>query len=128
MGIPIIFLILGLIFGLLTNITIPEAYTNYLAVIILAALDALIGGIRAQLERQFQNKLFISGFFFNVMVALVIVFIGEMAGVELYLAAVIALGIRMLQNISNIRKISIQKGGLFKKSKKNKGFSTNHIE
>jgi small basic protein len=102
-------LIIGVIIGLLTDIKIPEEYSNYLSIAILAALDTLFGGIRAQLQNIYDEKVFVSGFFFNIVLAASLAFLGVHLGVDLYLAAVFAFGVRLFQNIAVIRRILLTK-------------------
>ena len=66
MWLPLLGLILGISLGLLTDIQIPEIYESYLSIAVLAALDTLFGGIRAQLQHVYDDKVFVSGFFFNI--------------------------------------------------------------
>ncbi|MBT2694675.1 small basic family protein [Bacillus sp. ISL-55] len=109
MWLPIMGLVIGVIIGLLTDITIPEEYSNYLSIAILAALDTLFGGIRAQLQNIYDEKVFVSGFFFNIVLAASLAFLGVHLGVDLYLAAVFAFGVRLFQNIAVIRRIILTK-------------------
>lgn len=109
MWLPIMGLIIGVIIGLLTDIKIPEEYSNYLSIAILAALDTLFGGIRAQLQNIYDEKVFVSGFFFNIVLAASLAFLGVHLGVDLYLAAVFAFGVRLFQNIAVIRRILLTK-------------------
>ncbi|CAM3750197.1 small basic family protein [Mesobacillus thioparans] len=109
MWLPIMGLIIGAIIGLLTDIRIPEEYSNYLSIAILAALDTLFGGIRAQLQNIYDEKVFVSGFFFNIVLAASLAFLGVHLGVDLYLAAVFAFGVRLFQNIAVIRRIILTK-------------------
>lgn len=109
MWLPVMGLIIGVIIGLLTDIKIPEEYSNYLSIAILAALDTLFGGIRAQLQNIYDEKVFVSGFFFNIVLAASLAFLGVHLGVDLYLAAVFAFGVRLFQNIAVIRRILLTK-------------------
>ena len=109
MWLPFLGLLLGISFGLLTNIQIPAVYENYLSIAVLAALDTLFGGIRAQLQQVYDDKVFISGFFFNIMLAAGLAFLGVHLGVDLYLAAIFAFGVRLFQNIAIIRRILLTK-------------------
>jgi small basic protein len=109
MWLPIMGLVIGVIIGLLTDIRIPEEYSNYLSIAILAALDTLFGGIRAQLQNIYDEKVFVSGFFFNIVLAASLAFLGVHLGVDLYLAAVFAFGVRLFQNIAVIRRILLTK-------------------
>lgn len=109
MWLPFLGLLLGVAFGLLTNIQIPTIYENYLSIAVLAALDTLFGGIRAQLQQVYDDKVFVSGFFFNIMLAAGLAFLGVHLGVDLYLAAIFAFGVRLFQNIAIIRRIALSK-------------------
>ena len=109
MWLPLLGLILGVSLGLLSDIQIPQIYSNYLSIAVLAALDTLFGGIRAHLQQIYDDKVFISGFFFNIVLAAGLAFLGVHLGVDLYLAAVFAFGVRLFQNIAVIRRILLTK-------------------
>ncbi|QCJ41975.1 DUF1290 domain-containing protein [Bacillus sp. S3] len=109
MWLPIMGLVIGVILGLLTEIRIPEEYSNYLSIAILAAFDTLFGGIRAYMQNIYDEKVFVSGFFFNIILAASLAFLGVHLGVDLYLAAVFAFGVRLFQNIAVIRRILLTK-------------------
>jgi len=105
-------LALGVALGLLTDITIPAALLTYVGVAVLAAFDSVMGGIRASLENTFDDKVFVFGFLTNTLLAAFIVFIGDRIGVrELYLAAVVAFGIRLFDNLGIVRRIMFQRRG-----------------
>ncbi|MCL6585896.1 MAG: small basic family protein [Anoxybacillus sp.] len=105
MWLPFIGLIVGIVLGWLTNWRIPEEYSSYLSIAVLAALDTLIGGIRAHLQHVYDESVFLTGFFFNIILAASLAFLGVHLGVDLYLAAVFAFGVRLFQNIAVIRRI-----------------------
>lgn len=105
MWLPLFALCIGIALGLLTDLDIPAEYANYLSICILAALDTLFGGIRAHLQNNYDELVFVSGFFFNILLAASLSFLGVHLGVDLYLAAVFAFGIRLFQNIAVIRRI-----------------------
>ncbi|MBD7983447.1 small basic family protein [Sporosarcina sp. Sa2YVA2] len=109
MWLPLLGLIFGVSLGLLSDIQIPQVYSNYLSIAVLAALDTLFGGIRAHLQHIYDDKVFISGFFFNIVLAACLAFLGVHLGVDLYLAAVFAFGVRLFQNIAVIRRILLAK-------------------
>jgi small basic protein len=110
MWLPVLGLIIGLLLGFSTDIQIPVEYSNYLSIAVLAALDTLFGGIRANLQGIYDEKVFVSGFFFNIILAASLAFLGVHLGVDLYLAAVFAFGVRLFQNIAVIRRILLSKG------------------
>ncbi len=109
MWLPFLGLVIGVILGLLSEIKIPDEYSNYLSIAVLASLDTLFGGIRAHLQNLYDEKVFVSGFFFNIILAASLAFLGVHLGVDLYLAAVFAFGVRLFQNIAVIRRIIIAK-------------------
>jgi small basic protein len=104
MWLPIIGLLAGIIIGSLFYVTIPAQYSRYTAMAILAASDSILGAVRAQLEDQYDNKIFISGFCVNALLAGFLTFIGDRLGVELYYAAIVAFGVRLFNNLALIRR------------------------
>ncbi|SFA53449.1 Small basic protein [Anoxybacillus pushchinoensis] len=109
MWLPLLGLVIGILLGLLTDWRIPSEYSNYLSIAVLAAFDTLIGGIRAHLQNIYDEHVFVSGFFFNIILATSLAFLGVHLGVDLYLAAVFAFGVRLFQNIAVIRRILLTK-------------------
>ncbi|MEM0011125.1 MAG: small basic family protein [Candidatus Bathyarchaeia archaeon] len=105
---PLFFLLVSFLIVYLTHITVPLTYAPYLSVAILAALDSIMGGLRAGLEKKFDNSIFLSGFLVNSGAAALLAWIGDLVGVALYLAAVVAFGVRIFQNLSLIRRLIIQ--------------------
>ena len=83
---------------------VPVQVADYLPLALLAGLDAIFGGIRAGLDRKFRSDVFLSGFLVNMVLAVLLGFIGDQIGVELYLAAVVTLGGRIFLNLSMIRR------------------------
>ncbi|MBE3587815.1 MAG: small basic family protein [Thermoanaerobacteraceae bacterium] len=100
---------LGVLLGLNIPLILPQAYAKYLSVAALAALDSVFGGIRAAMEDHFDNSIFITGFFSNALLAAGLAFIGERLGIDLYLAAVVAFGVRLFQNLAIIRRHLLKK-------------------
>lgn len=119
MLLPLLALIIGISLGLLSDIQIPSIYSNYLSIAVLAALDTLFGGIRAHLQQLYDDKVFISGFFFNIILAAGLAFLGVNLGVDLYLAAVFAFGVRLFQNIAIIRRILLTRWSEWSENRKN---------
>lgn len=105
MWLPLIGLLVGLIIGSLFSITIPAQYMRYTALAILGALDSVFGALRAELEGQYDNLVFVSGFFANAFLAVLLTLLGDRLGVELYYAAIVAFGVRMFNNLAIIRRL-----------------------
>ena len=115
MWLPILGLILGVSLGFLTDLQIPQEYGNYLSIAVLAALDTLLGGIRAHLQQVYDDQVFITGFFFNILLAAGLAFLGVHLGVDLYLAAIFAFGVRLFQNLAVIRRVLLTKWSEYRK-------------
>jgi small basic protein len=104
MWLPVIGLILGVVLGFLFSVEIPLGYVKYTAIAILAAIDTILGGLRAQLEDRFDLAIFLSGFVVNAAFAALLAGIGDLLGLDIYLGAVIAFSIRIFDNVGFIRR------------------------
>jgi small basic protein len=99
-------LVVGVVVGLILRPTVPTWLEPYLGIAVVAALDAVFGGVRARLDRIFDSKVFVVSFISNVVVAALIVFLGDKLGVgsQLSTAVVVVLGIRIFSNAAAIRR------------------------
>jgi small basic protein len=104
--IAILGLAIGVVVGLLVQPTVPVELQPYLPIAVVAALDALFGGLRALLDGIFDDRVFLTSFLSNVLVAAFIVFLGDQLGVgtQLSTAVVVVLGIRIFSNAASIRR------------------------
>ena len=99
-------LVVGIVLGLVLRPTVPSWLEPYLPIAVVAALDAVFGGIRARLDGLFDAKVFVISVVSNVLVAALIVFLGDKLGVgaALSTAVVVVLGIRIFGNAAAIRR------------------------
>jgi len=99
-------LVVGIVLGLILDPTVPTWAEPYLPIAVVAALDAVFGGVRARLDHIFDPKVFVVSFVSNVLVAALIVFLGDKlgAGGQLSIAVVVVLGIRIFGNAAAIRR------------------------
>lgn len=104
LGIIILMVCVGLGILLGQNVAIPYSTYQYVAVAILACLDSVFGALAANTGKNFKMNIFLSGFFFNAIFAMLLVYLGKILNVELYLAAIIVFGGRILNNFSIIRR------------------------
>ena len=109
MMLPVFAVLVGIVIGLLFPISLPAEYGKFMAVALLASLDSVFGGLRAGLEEKFDNTIFISGFFVNALLAVVLVFNGDRLGIDLYYVASLAFGLRIFQNLAIIRRYFLKK-------------------
>lgn len=104
MWLPVMGLIFGVLIGSLSTFALPAIIAKYLSIAVLASLDSLLGGWRGVYEDNFDGAILISGFFTNALLAAALAYLGDLLGLDLYLAAVIAFGIRIFNNLGYIRR------------------------
>ena len=104
--IAVLGLVIGVVIGLLVAPDVPDWAQPYLPIAVVAALDAVFGALRAFLDGIFDDKVFVVSFISNVLIAALIVFVGDKLGVggELSTAIVVVLGIRIFSNAAAIRR------------------------
>ena len=100
--------VLGAILGLNAPI-ISYTYSSYLAIAIIAALDSVFGGIASVIKKNFDLKIFISGFFGNAILAILLTILGQKLNVDIYLAAIVVFVWRMFMNLGTIRRYYVEK-------------------
>jgi small basic protein len=99
-------LVVGIVLGLVLRPDVPLALDPYLPIAVVAALDAVFGGLRAYLDGIFDDKVFVISFVSNVVIASGIVFLGDQLGVggQLSTGVIVVLGIRIFSNVAAIRR------------------------
>ena len=99
-------LLLGIVAGLFLQPDVPLGLEPYLPIAVVAALDAVFGGLRAFLDGIFDDKVFVVSFISNVLIAALIVYLGDQLGVggQLSTGVIVVLGIRIFSNVAAIRR------------------------
>lgn len=108
----VIAIVLGCLIGVILGINAPVisyTYSGYLAIAIIAALDSVLGGIASTLKGNFDFKIFVSGFFGNAILSMILTYLGDRLNVDIYLAAIVVFVNRMFLNLTIIRKYYIEK-------------------
>jgi small basic protein len=118
-----LFVALGIVVG--QNIIIPYSSYQYVAVAILACLDSVFGALAASTGRNFKMKIFLSGFFFNAIFSMFLVYLGDILNVEIYLAAIVVFGGRILNNFSILRRDVMDKAQAKRRYMKKRHTSSN---
>ena len=95
--------ILGAVIGIYAPM-VPYTYSGYLAIAIIAALDSVFGGIAATLNKNFNLKIFVTGFFGNAILSILLTYLGQKLNVDIYLAAIVVFVGRMFNNLAIIRR------------------------
>ena len=105
-------IIIGCILGAIIGTNAPVisyTYSSYLSIAIIAAIDSVFGGISAVLKKQFDLKIFLTGFFGNAILAIALTYLGNKLNVDIHLAAIVVFVGRMFTNLAIIRRYYVEK-------------------
>lgn len=108
----IIAILIGCLLGAILGMNAPMisyTYSSYLAISIIAALDSVFGGITSVINKNFDLKIFITGFFGNAILSILLTILGEKLNVDIYLAAIVVFVGRMFTNLAIIRRYYVDK-------------------
>lgn len=115
-------ILIGCIVGALIGINAPMisyTYSSYLAIAIIAALDSVFGGMTSVINKNFNLKIFVTGFFGNAILAILLTILGQKLNVDIYLAAIVVFVGRMFVNLAIIRRYYVDKwSNMFIKKRK----------
>ena len=115
-------ILIGCVLGAVLGMNAPMisyTYSSYLAIAIIAALDSVFGGISSVLKKNFDLKIFLSGFFCNAILSILLTYLGKKLDIDIYLAAIIVFVGRMFTNLSIIRRHYVEKWEKNLKKEKN---------
>lgn len=116
-------ILIGCVLGAILGMNVPMisyTYSSYLAIAIIAALDSVFGGITSVIKKNFDLKIFITGFFGNAILSILLTILGQKLNVDIYLAAIVVFVGRMFTNLAIIRRYYVDKWSEQLKEKKNK--------
>jgi len=105
-------IIIGCIIGALIGINapvIPYTYSTFLAIAVVAALDSVFGGITSVLKKNFDLTIFLTGFFCNSILSIILTYLGQKLNLDIYLAALVVFVGRMFTNLTIIRRHYVEK-------------------
>ena len=105
-------IIVGCILGAILGMNAPMisyTYSTYLAIAVIAALDSVFGGISSVLKKNFDLKIFLSGFFVNSILSILLTYLGQKLNVDIYLATIFVFISRMFNNLTIIRRYYVEK-------------------
>ncbi|MDQ3813173.1 MAG: small basic family protein [Armatimonadota bacterium] len=118
---PLLALILGfvLVYVPAGQLQANELFARYMAIAVIAGFDTVLGGLRAWLEDQFDDTVFITGFFANALLGAGLVALGEKLGLEtgfgdqrislMMVAAVVVFSTRIFNNLAALRRLIIDR-------------------
>lgn len=105
----VIAVVLGIALGLIVPYNLTSDTLPYVAVAIIAALDSIFGGVVANYSKRFSIYVFMTGLISNAVLAVVLTYVGNMLGINLSFAAIVVFGVRIFNNLANIRRATIDK-------------------
>ncbi len=103
-ALPLVGMVAGIALGLVFSVQVPPEWARYTALAMLAAFDSVVGAWRAEFDGNYQSRVFVSGFFVNMLLAAFLTFIGDRLGVDLSIAAIVVFGTRLFNNLAIIRR------------------------
>ncbi len=101
---PLLSLIVGALIGSILTVNASLGIAKYLSIAILAALDSVLGGVRALLEDTYDGLIMLSGFVTNALLAMALAFLGTQIGIDMFMAATICFALRIFSNLAFIRR------------------------
>lgn len=105
----VIAVVLGIVLGLVMPYNLTSDTLPYVAVAIIAALDSIFGGIVANYSKRFSINVFMTGLVSNAVLAVALTYVGNLLGINLSFAAIVVFGVRIFNNLANIRRETIDK-------------------
>jgi small basic protein len=103
--IALVALIAGILVGLILEPELPAGLAPYLPVVVVAALDVVLEGIRDRLEGGYHEGELLVAFLANSVLAAFVVWLGDRLGApDLSVGIIIVFGVRMFQSLAAIRR------------------------
>ena len=104
--IAVIGLAIGVALGIFLHPDVPIWLQPYLPIAVVAALDAVVGAFRALAEGTFVDRVFIVSFLSNIVIAGLLVFLGDQLGVgaQISTGVIIVLAMRIFATAAAIRR------------------------
>ena len=96
--------LVGVLVALVLQPSVPADVSRYVAMAVVAAIDSAFGGVRAALERTFNDRIFVAAFVLNALLAAGLAWLGDQLGVDFATAVVVVFGVRIFQNLAAIRR------------------------
>jgi small basic protein len=99
-------LVIGIVLGVVLQPSVPLWLQPYLPIAVVAALDAVFGAARALLDGVFDDRVFVVSFLSNIVIAALLVFLGDQLGVgaQISTGVVVVLAMRIFANAAAIRR------------------------
>lgn len=101
--------LLGVFCAIAFDLYIPQVLSIYAAIVILSAIDSVMGACKALLSDRFDAITFLSGFFGNAILAALFMFFGKKIDLDLYMPIVFVFSLRIFSNFGYLRRVYLKK-------------------
>lgn len=105
----VIAVMLGVLLGIIVPYNLTINTLPYVAVAIIAALDSVFGGIVANFSKRFSIYVFMMGLISNAILAVILTYVGNILGINLSFVVIVVFGVRLFNNLANIRRATIDR-------------------
>lgn len=113
MWLPLVALIIGF-FAVYLRVKLPPEMAEYLGVAVVAGFDSIMGAIKSHIEGRFNDRVFVTGFFVNALMAALLLYAGNALKINyVAIAIMVALFIRIFNNLGFVRRYVVAR--LFEK-------------
>ena len=99
----------GIILGFLSPLNISLINEKLLLIIVLVSFDVLLAGTNAKLLKQFDYLLFTNEFILNSILSVVLVYLGNIMGLDLFSVVALVLTLKIFYNLSKLTKTIVLK-------------------
>lgn len=114
MWLPLLAVVVGFFAVYLLKVPIPGMYAQYIGVAVVAGLDSIVGAIHSSIEGNFNDRIFVTGFFTNAALAAGLLYLGNSLKIQyVAIAILVALFIRIFNNLGFVRRYLVAR--LFEK-------------
>ena len=101
--------ILGIFCAMAFDLYIPQTLSIYAAIVILSAIDSVMGACKAFVAERFDSLTFLSGFLGNSILAALFLFFGKKIDLDLYMPIVFVFSLRIFSNFGYLRRYFLKK-------------------
>ena len=102
-------ILVGIVIGILLPLNISLINEKVLLILILVSFDILFAGINAKLLKQFDYLLFTNEFILNSILSVVLVYLGNIMGLDLFSVVALVLTLKIFYNLSKLTKTVVLK-------------------
>lgn len=102
-------IIVGVVIGFLSPLNISLTNEKLLLILILVSFDVLFSSSNAKLLQQFDYLLFTNEFILNSILSVVLVYLGNIMGLDLFSVVALVLTLKIFYNLSKLTKTIVLK-------------------